>query len=78
VDRDGPTGGAWSVVRREDRWQLTATPPENVHATLQLPPGTAWKLFTKGMPPETALGQARVWGDEALARVALSMVAVMA
>lgn len=75
---DTHIGGNWSVVRTEDRWQLTATPPENVHATLHLPPGTAWKLFTKGMPPEMALGQARIAGDEALARVALWMVAVMA
>jgi uncharacterized protein (TIGR03083 family) len=71
-------GGTWFVVRAEDRWQLAATPPGNVHATLELPPGTAWKVFTKGIRPETALGQTRITGDEALARVALGMVAVMA
>ncbi len=75
---DTHIGGNWSVVRTQDRWQLTATPPENAHATLQLSPGTAWKLFTKGISPEAALVQARIAGDEALARVALSMVAVMA
>jgi uncharacterized protein (TIGR03083 family) len=78
VEVDTHIGGTWSIVRAKDCWQLTTTPLEIVHATLQLPPGTAWKLFTRGMPPETALGQARIAGDEALARVALSMVAVMA
>jgi uncharacterized protein (TIGR03083 family) len=75
---DTEIGGNWFVVRAADRWQLAATSPGNVHATLVLLPDTAWKLFTKGMPPETAVGQVRIAGDEALARVALRMVAVMA
>jgi uncharacterized protein (TIGR03083 family) len=75
---DTQIGGNWCVVRAEDRWQLAAIPPGDVHASVVLPPDTAWKLFTKGIPLEKALGQVRIAGDDTLARVALSLVAVMA
>jgi uncharacterized protein (TIGR03083 family) len=75
---DEGIGGTWYVERGEDRWQLVATPPGRSQATLVLPPGTAWKVFTKGITPEAALSQATTEGDAALARVALSLVAVMA
>ncbi|MBD0254528.1 MAG: maleylpyruvate isomerase family mycothiol-dependent enzyme [Cytophagales bacterium] len=75
---DEGIGGTWYVVRGEDGWQLVPTPPGRSQATLVLPPGTAWKVFTKGITPEAALARATTEGDLALARVALSLVAVMA
>jgi uncharacterized protein (TIGR03083 family) len=75
---DEGIGGTWYVVRDEDRWQLVATPAGPSQATLVLPPGTAWKVFTKGITPEMALAQAATEGDSTLAHVALSLVAVMA
>jgi len=75
---DEGIGGTWFVVRGEDRWQLAGTPPGAVQAALVVPPGMAWQLYTKGMTPEAALARVRTEGDEALARVALSLVAVMA
>jgi len=75
---DEGIGGDWFVVRGEDRWQLAGTPPGDVQATLMVPPGTAWQLFTKGITPGAALARVRTEGDEALARVALTLVAVMA
>lgn len=41
-------------------------------------PGTAWKLFTKAMRPDDALAQVNLSGNTALAKIALSLVAVMA
>ena len=75
---DDDIGGTWFVMRDEDQWQLTTMPPNRWQATLVLPPSTAWKLFTKGITPEMAFVQARTEGDEALAKVALTLVAVMA
>jgi uncharacterized protein (TIGR03083 family) len=75
---DEGIGGTWFIMRGEDQWQMVPPPPGRSQATLVLPPGTAWKLFTKGITPKAALAQATTEGDPYLARVALSLVAVMA
>lgn len=43
-----------------------------------IPPNTAWKVFTKGISPETAIQEVTIEGNEELASVVLTLVAVMA
>ena len=47
-------------------------------ASITLDPTTAWQVFTKALSPAEAWARATVVGEEALARPALGLVAVMA
>jgi len=71
-------GGDWYLVRQEGRWVLTDTSSDMPAASLTIEPDTAWKLFTKGMPPEMARTKVETQGDAQLAMVALELIAVMA
>jgi uncharacterized protein (TIGR03083 family) len=75
---DTETGGSWFLVREKDGWQLSTNKHTNSTAALLLQPDTAWKLFTKGIPPEKALEQSDITGDKNLAQTALHLIAVMA
>ena len=71
-------GGDWYVVRQEGRWMLTDTFSDTPVASLSIEPDTAWKLFTKGMTPETARKKVTISGNAKLAEVGLGLIAVMA
>ncbi len=75
---DTENGGNWYLVRKQTAWQLSKQPEAGIHASLLMQPGTAWKLFTKGISPAEARKEVVIHGDESLASVALSLVAVMA
>ncbi|MFM9949157.1 MAG: maleylpyruvate isomerase N-terminal domain-containing protein [Saprospiraceae bacterium] len=71
-------GGDWHLVRQEDHWALVDKIHETPVASLAIEPDTAWKLFTKGIPPEMARKKVETMGDAKLAAVALELIAVMA
>lgn len=74
----GAAGGAWSVVRREDRWGLyegVEVPPATV---VTLDEDLAWRLFTKGVDQAVARHEAVLEGDAALGEVVLRAVAILA
>jgi uncharacterized protein (TIGR03083 family) len=78
VEITGEAGGASSLVRSDGRWALytgVETPP---HATTTLDQETAWRLFTKGVTPETAREHATLLGEASLAAQVLSTVSVLA
>jgi uncharacterized protein (TIGR03083 family) len=75
---DTEIGGTWYLKRSRNVWLLNDEAPEEISARLVIPPDTAWKVFTKGISPETALQEVTVEGDKELASVALTLVAVMA
>lgn len=74
----GEAGGTWSVVREQDRWQLYQGKPDHTQAEVELPEDTAWRLFTKGIPQETARQEAMLSGDMRLAEKVLETVAIIA
>jgi uncharacterized protein (TIGR03083 family) len=76
----GAAGGSWLVVREAGSWSLYVDPQfrEPAQAELSIDQDAAWRVFTKGMSPETARSHATVAGDEALALKALETVSVIA
>lgn len=71
-------GGDWFLISNGNGWELNKEASETPSATVILDPDTAWKLFTKGLTPDAAAKQVKLNGDIELARVVLTMVAVMA
>ena len=75
---DSSIGDSWYLQRINGNWTLLTIPNNPIAAQLLMAPDTAWKIFTKGMDPSTALENCRLSGNAALGRVALNLVAVMA
>jgi hypothetical protein len=88
----GGAGCAWSVVRGgkpEARsrkpdgdgnggWALMDDVRTRPAATVTLDEDTAWRMFTRGLPPEVVRSRASIDGDVGLGEVALSAVAILA
>lgn len=71
-------GGDWYLVRNHERWELTDKPATTHAATITIPPDVAWKLFTKGITRQEAEKTVTITGDQQLAGVTLTLLAVMA
>jgi hypothetical protein len=88
----GEAGCAWSVVRGgkpearsrkpdgdgNGRWALMDDVRTRPAATVTLDQDTAWRMFTRGLPPEVVRSRASIDGDMGLGEVALSAVAILA
>ena len=74
----GEAGGAWSLIYQAGEWQLSAGEGANPVATVRLGQDRAWRLFTKGMRPETAQAEIDIEGDPTLGLRILHMVSIMA
>jgi uncharacterized protein (TIGR03083 family) len=74
----GDSGGSWSVVRKQGRWQLYAGKPSRPEAEVVITEDAAWRLFTKGISGEAARGQAILHGDEVLSKQMLRVVSIIA
>lgn len=74
----GESGGEWIVKRGNDKWMLSEEQSESYSAHINIPPATAWKLFTKGIDKQTAERTIDLEGDHSLGKVVLNMVSVMA
>ena len=75
---NGAAGGEWFLLRKSQKWDLLLDVEEEPDSTVTIPQEIAWKLFSKGMSPETAEKQIEIEGDAWLGRKVLGMVAVMA
>ena len=71
-------GGNWYLIQTAGKWQLSKLYTGKVAAQVIIEPNVAWKLFSKGIPPETAREKVVIKGNEKLGEVALEMVSVMA
>lgn len=71
-------GDVWYLQHASDGWAFTGDVIEQPSAWLNIPPGIAWKLFSKSIRPEDIMDRIEIGGDPELARVALNMVSVMA
>jgi hypothetical protein len=74
----GPAGGDWALRRAEEGWQLDAGPAGAPACQVTLPPGVAWRLFTRGLAPEAARAQATLSGQVDLAAPLFDAVAILA
>jgi uncharacterized protein (TIGR03083 family) len=78
VHIEGEVGGEWCLIRREGRWQLYSGAEPNATADVKMDQDLAWRLFSKGIPPEVAWAQVRIKGDSRLGERILHMVSIMA
>jgi uncharacterized protein (TIGR03083 family) len=74
----GDVDKSWFLLRQEAQWSLFADTSLAVVGSVVLEPETAWRLFTKGVSKEEAMGRASVWGDRALALNVFDAVAIIA
>jgi hypothetical protein len=74
----GPAGGRWIALRTNETWTLGQDHMGPVSATVSLDQATAWRLFTKGITREQALGLVTFEGDRTLGEVVLNMVSIIA
>jgi uncharacterized protein (TIGR03083 family) len=63
----GDAGGNWFLIRTARMWELTLESETGPAMEVILPQDTAWRMFTKGIDPETAQASALVRGDASLA-----------
>jgi len=79
VEITGEGGGIWFIEKTFAGWRfvknLAMAEPS---ATLFMPTGVAWKLFTKAITADEVQSAIEIQGDEELLKPVLSMVSVMA
>jgi uncharacterized protein (TIGR03083 family) len=75
---EGRAGDDWTLRRDAGAWRLLAGRHPAPDATVTMSDDTAWRLFSKGLAPDTARARVRIDGDQALGEVTLGALAVMA
>jgi uncharacterized protein (TIGR03083 family) len=75
---EGEAGGVWTLVRSAQGWRIFAGWEAGQAATVSLDQGAAWRLFSKGLDPESARRSLRIEGDPRLGEPVLGTLAVMA
>jgi hypothetical protein len=74
----GECGGSWYLYRSEDSWQLIGVPFGEAASEVIIPQEIAWRIFTKGIDPESARAQVRITGNAAIGLPVLGMVSIVA
>ena len=78
VEIDGDCGGQWSMARENGRWKLMKQSSAEPAARVTIPQEIAWRIFTKGIDPDSARAQIKIDGDPHLAKHVLELTAVVA
>jgi uncharacterized protein (TIGR03083 family) len=73
----GDAGGIWSLLRCGRRWELRLGSGTEPSVDVVVPQEMAWRMFTKGVDPETARTAALVRGDARLASPIFHTVSVI-
>jgi uncharacterized protein (TIGR03083 family) len=74
----GDAGGVWTAERMMSEWRLVGDSGNEPFATVVLDQDDAWRLFTKGLSPDTVRRRAQLTGDQTALDAVLSMVTVLA
>lgn len=72
----GDCGGEWDLIKRQE-WLLAPGVQGDATAQLEVPQEIAWRMFTKGIPPEEAKAQSVITGEAALAERAFRTLAIV-
>ncbi len=75
---NGESGGRWTLRRERGEWVFYAGAPDQPTAEAILDQDTAWRLFTRGIDPQTARRHMTFRGDQALGLAVLEMVSIIA
>jgi Mycothiol maleylpyruvate isomerase N-terminal domain len=71
-------GGKWSLIKRENNWELINNKSVKSTAEIRIDPDTAWRLFSKGITANEAKSKVEIIGDLQLGLPSLQMISVMA
>jgi uncharacterized protein (TIGR03083 family) len=74
----GDSGGRWRLLRENDAWNLYVGVTEPVAAEVVIDQDVAWRLFTRGIGKDEALGNSTVIGDQSLGLKMFETVSVIA
>ncbi len=74
----GEAGGSWAAIYTAEGWELTDHAVSAPDARVTLDQETAWRLFTRGLSREEALGRVQREGDSQLADRIFEMVSIIA
>jgi uncharacterized protein (TIGR03083 family) len=74
----GEAGGNWFLFKASEGFILTKNAVSAPDTIVTLSPDIAWKVFTKGIDPQTALEASHISGNINLGENLFTMVAVMA
>jgi hypothetical protein len=74
---DGPSGGAWSVIRDGEGWRLFSGTSSAPTAAVRLDEDTAWRMYVRALPDHETERRSTITGDVALGRHALRAFALV-
>ena len=78
VTISGPAGGRWSVVQEQLAWKLYSGAPPVPEAGVLIDQEIAWRIFTRGIRPDSAREQVVITGNTELGAHVLEMVSIIA
>jgi hypothetical protein len=73
----GECGGQWFLSKGPDRWVFAGRAAPDPVSRVTLPQDLAWRLFTKGLDPESARAQVEIEGDRNLGERMLHLTAIV-
>jgi uncharacterized protein (TIGR03083 family) len=74
----GEAGGDWTLRRQAQGWSLFTGRDDRSATRVSLDQENAWRLFSKGLPPEAARHGVRIEGDPRLGEPVFGALAIMA
>jgi uncharacterized protein (TIGR03083 family) len=74
----GEAGGDWSIIREAGGWTLYSGAHPEPTAQVIMGQEVAWRLFTRGLMPDTAIQEVSIEGDQRLGEPVLRAVAIIA
>jgi uncharacterized protein (TIGR03083 family) len=77
VKISGECGGRWFLSKSPDGWAFTGRAAPEPVARVTIPQDLAWRLFTKGLDPESARAQVEIEGDRNLGERILHLTAIV-
>ena len=77
LEISGECGGKWALSKGVDSWGFLSTYPERTDCRVTVPEDIAWRMFTKGIPPDSVLEHVKIRGNEALAAGVLQLTAIV-
>ncbi len=77
VKISGECGGQWFLSKAPARWDLASRPAPDPVSRVTVPQDLAWRLFTKGLDPESARAQVEIEGDRNLGEKILHLTAIV-
>lgn len=78
VEITGACGGKWLLARTRNRWELQPDSPPELASRVTIPQAIAWRIFTKGIDPESARAEVQIEGDRSLGEKVLRLTAIVA